>query len=233
MIVAAPRGTGRARGDGLRHIPISPQASRAMAPDSRTRSTASSPLGSAFFDRSALPVARDLLGCRLRRVLPDGTVRMLRLVEVEAYVRGDPANHAFRRMTSRNQSMFLGPGHLYVYRIHQVHCANLTTRPGEAVLLRAGEPLTAGLENPSGPGRLARELDLTRADDGRPLARPFLTVLPREGPCPRTLRGPRIGISRGTERPLRFLVEGSPWVSAPRSGRKLRGRGQGLEAPPR
>ena len=191
-----------------------------MAPERRPRAFAPSPLTRAFFDRSALQVAGDLLGCRLRRVLPDGTVRMVRLVEVEAYVRGDPANHAFRGMTPRNRSMFLGPGHLYVYRIHQVHCANLTTRRGEAVLLRAGEPLTPGLKNPSGPGRLARELELTRADDGRPLARPFLSVLPREGPSPVSLRGPRIGISRGTERPLRFLVEGSPWVSAPRSGRK-------------
>ena len=154
---------------------------------------------------------------------------MVRLVEVEAYVRGDPANHASRGMTFRNRSMFLGPAHLYIYRIHQVHCANLTTRPGEAVLLRAGEPLSAGLENPSGPGRLARELGLTRSDDGRPLADPFLTVLPREGPSPRTLRGPRIGISRGTERPLRFFVEGSPWVSGPGAGRRLQGRGKGPE----
>ena len=149
---------------------------------------------------------------------------MVRLVEVEAYVRGDPANHAFRGMTPRNHSMFLGPAHLYVYRIHQVHCANLTTRPGEAVLLRAGEPLSPGLGNPSGPGRLARELGLTREDDGRPLADPFLRVLPREGPSPRTLRGPRIGISRGADRPLRFFVEASPWVSPPRAGRRPRGQ---------
>lgn len=151
---------------------------------------------------------------------------MVRLVEVEAYVRGDPANHASRGLTPGNRSMFLGPAHLYVYRIHQVHCANLTTRPGEAVLLRAGEPASAGLENPSGPGRLARELALTREDDGRPLGEPFLAVLPREGPPPRILKGPRIGISRGTELPLRFFVKGSPWVSGPRAGREapLRGR---------
>ncbi|EQD67906.1 3-methyladenine DNA glycosylase [mine drainage metagenome] len=114
---------------------------------------------------------------------------MVRLVEVEAYVRGDPANHASRGLTPGNRSMFLGPAHLYVYRIHQVHCANLTTRPGEAVLLRAGEPASAGLENPSGPGRLARELALTREDDGRPLGEPFLAVLPREGLPPHS-QGP-------------------------------------------
>ncbi len=164
---------------------------------------------------------------------------MVRLVEVEAYVRGDPANHASRGMTPRNRSMFLGPAHLYVYRIHQVHCANLTTRPGEAVLLRAGEPVSSGLENPSGPGRLARELALTREDDGRPLGKPFLTVLPREGPPPRIVKGPRIGISRGTELPLRFFVGDSPWVSGPRAGRgaPVRGRApeitRGPSQPPR
>jgi DNA-3-methyladenine glycosylase len=221
----SPGNSGAREGEDPRRTTMPPAPSPSMASRPSSSRDPPVPLGEAFFDRPAAQVARDLLGCRLRRALPGGALRVVRLVEVEAYVRGDPANHASRGMTPRNRSMFLGPGHLYVYGIHQVHCANLTARPGEAILLRAGEPLSPGLTNPSGPGRLSRELALTRAHDGSPLSDPFLAVLPREGAPPRILTGPRIGISRGTELPLRFFVADSPWVSGPRRGTRDRARG--------
>jgi len=103
-------------------------------------------------------------------------------VETEAYVRGDPANHAFRGPTPRNRSMFDAPGTLYVYRIHQVVCANLVARRGEAVLLRAGAPLPNAPGNASGPGRLCRYLGITIEDDGTDtvLGRRVELRLPRE-----------------------------------------------------
>ena len=170
----------------------------------------------AFFDRPTTVVARDLLG-RLFTVRAGGRVRSVRLVETEAYVAGDPANHAYRGPTARNRSMFLRPGTLYVYRIHQVVCANLVTRPGEAVLLRAGEPFAPGMRSPSGPGRLCRELGIRRSDDGTDVVRcpRFLLASVTSGRG-RVVIGPRVGIRHAADRPLRFALANNPWVSRPR-----------------
>ncbi len=174
-------------------------------------------LGAAFFDRPTRRVARELLGAVFRTRGPGG-VRAVRLVEVEAYVARDPANHAFGGPTRRNRSMFGPPGTLYVYRIHRVVCANVVTRRGEAVLLRAGAPLLPADARPSGPGRLARVLGIEFADDGRRIGDGRWEI-ERDGPGVPTARivaAPRVGISRATDRPLRFAVAGDPWVSRPR-----------------
>ncbi len=184
-----------------------------------------------FFDRPTVRVARELLGAYLE--VRDGSRRRgVRIVETEAYLRGDPASHAFRGPTRRNRSMFFGPGTLYVYRIHQVVCANLVTRPGTAVLLRAGEPVGIPIPNSSGPGRLCRALGISLADDGRNLLRDRRIRLWRRVERPGRIRtGVRIGIRRAAERPLRFWIDGNRWVSRPRgpptSASPTRSRGGG------
>jgi len=141
----------------------------------------------------------------------------VRLVETEAYVADDPANHAFRGETWRNRSMFRSPGTLYVYRIHQVVCANLVTRPGQAVLLRAGSGAALAPLGASGPGRLCRQLGLTIADDGLDVTRGRrVLVRARTGRPPAIVVGRRVGVSRAADRPLRFAVRGEPAVSRPR-----------------
>ena len=168
-------------------------------------------------------VARKLLGSELRVGR-----RSVRIVETEAYVASDPASHAFRGPTRRNRSMFGPPGTLYVYRIHQVVCANLVTRRGEAVLLRAGEPITPGLRNPSGPGRLCRALGIRFEDDGTLTTTDRrIRLRARRGVLGRIGVGPRIGIRVATRRRLRFALVDNPWVSRPaviRTGRKSPGR---------
>jgi len=173
-------------------------------------------LGRGFFDRPTVVVARELLGARLS-VRDDVTSRSVRLVETEAYVANDPANHAYRGPTRRNRSMFGPPGTLYVYRIHQVVCANLVTRPGEAVLLRAGAVDGVDPRAASGPGRLCRFLGIGLADDGADV-----TVGSRLAVHPPSHRphgiavGPRVGIRRAAGRPLRFATRGDRAVSSPR-----------------
>ena len=158
-----------------------------------------------------------------------------RIVEVEAY-RGeqDPASHAFRGPTPRNEVMFGRPGHLYVYFTYGMHfCANVVCRPdgvAGAVLLRAAAPLE-GLEamradRPAarrdrdllnGPGKLCQGLAIDRGDNGADLLGRGPIRLLDDGTQPprRPRRGPRVGITVATDRPWRFWVPGDPHVSGP------------------
>lgn len=172
-------------------------------------------LPAGWFRRPTVVVARDLLGRAITREAPSG-ISAARVVETEAYVQNDPANHAFRGRTDRNRSMFSRPGTLYVYQIHQVFCANVVTRPGQAVLLRAAEALTPGLPNLSGPGRLCRALGLTREQDGWDLTTSSVRLREGSTAIERILVGTRVGIHRAADRPLRFALQGNSEVSSPR-----------------
>jgi DNA-3-methyladenine glycosylase len=66
----------------------------------------------------------------------------------------------------------------------------------------------------AGPGRLCEALGITRAQDGLPLDRLPFELLPRAGE-PGVAAGPRIGITRAAERPWRYVLAGSRFVSRP------------------
>jgi DNA-3-methyladenine glycosylase len=153
------------------------------------------------------------------------------IVETEAYAPDDPASHAFRGRTSRNATMFGPPGHLYVYRSYGVHwCANVVCAEegvGAAVLLRALAP-TAGLDVmrarrglddagllASGPGRLTEALAISSAHDGLDVSVPPFALAPPESP-PGVVASTRVGITRATDRPWRYSLAGSTFVSRPR-----------------
>src|SRR5258708_27639282 len=74
------------------------------------------PLKRAFFARSVLEVAPDLIGATL---LFNGVGGII--VEVEAYHHTDPAAHSFGGRTARNAVMFGPPGYAYVYRSYGIH----------------------------------------------------------------------------------------------------------------
>ena len=103
-----------------------------------------------FYAGDTVAAAQALLGKVLVRRL-DGHLLAGRITETEAYVgRCDKACHAYNyRRTPRTETLFLSPGHAYVYLIYGMyHCLNFVTEPeGEpaAVLLRAVEPI-AGIE---------------------------------------------------------------------------------------
>ncbi len=176
-----------------------------------------------LFSRSVHEVAPELVGVTL---LVDGVGGMI--VEVEAYDREDPAAHGYRGRTARNASMFGPPGCAYVYRSYGIHwCLNFVCEPegvASAVLIRALEPAHGlekmrarrGLEDPrllcSGPGRLCQALGVTREHDGLPLdAAPF-ELLAREGE-PEIVAGPRVGITQAADRPWRYGLAGSGYLS--------------------
>jgi DNA-3-methyladenine glycosylase len=73
-----------------------------------------------------------------------------------------------------------------------------------------------GLEEPrllcSGPGRLCQALGITRELDGLALDQPPFEL--RAGNAPVEIAaGPRIGITRATELPWRYVEAGSPFLS--------------------
>lgn len=183
--------------------------------------------------RSELPgdteaLARWLIGRIVVRVLPDG-----RIVETEAYIQGDAAGHAFRGMTARNGSLFLRPGHAYVYRAYgTAWMLNVSSEPagiGAGVLIRALEPLS-GMEHmrhargnmpdrdlARGPGRLAEALSIDCSLDGIDLTAPGMLWLATDDEAQgETGISTRIGITRDAHRPLRFYQRGSSFVSGPR-----------------
>lgn len=174
--------------------------------------TESDPLPLSFYNRETVVVARELLGKALK-AQTGSSPRVGRIVETEAYVGDDPANHAYRGPTEGNRSMFKAPGTLYVYPIHGVYCLNVVTERGEAVLIRALEPLQGIDGRTDGPGRLCRALEITRDQDGQQATGPDVAIL--QVPHPRLTVGVsrRTGVTKAEDRLLRFFVQDNPHVS--------------------
>ncbi len=184
-----------------------------------------------FYERPTEEVARDLLGKVLLR--DDRGKRLAgRIVEVEAYLGAhDLACHSARGKTTRTEVMFGPGGRAYVYMIYGMyHCLNVVTEPEGspcAVLIRALEPLGDLPGAVSGPGRLCRTLSVDRSLTGHDLSQSPLTLLniPSLPALSPIALSPRIGVGYAGEwadKPLRFFIDGNPWVSGPKPPRKLR-----------
>jgi DNA-3-methyladenine glycosylase len=153
-----------------------------------------------------------------------------RIVETEAYPPGDASGHAFRGLTPGNRSLYLAPGHAYVYFIYGLYyLLNVSSEPagiGAGVLLRALEPLE-GIEEMArrrgvsrvvdlarGPGRLTQALGIDKRLDGIDLCGGGELWLGAAAlPVGEIGMARRIGISREVERRLRFYEQGSRFVS--------------------
>jgi DNA-3-methyladenine glycosylase len=126
--------------------------------------------------------------------------------------------------------MFGPAGQAYIYRSYGIHwCLNFVCGPGElatAILLRALEP-TIGIDVMqsrrgiddlrllcSGPGRLCQALAITREHDGLALDRPPFELRAVSGSHEIAV-GPRIGLTKAAERPWRYGLAGSRYLSRP------------------
>ncbi|HEY6025219.1 MAG TPA: DNA-3-methyladenine glycosylase [Pseudolabrys sp.] len=178
-----------------------------------------------FFDRSVHDVAPELIGATLLVAGVGGTI-----VEVEAYHHTDPAAHSYIGRTERNAVMFGPPGYAYVYRSYGIHwCLNFVCEEegsASAVLIRAIEPLQGlaamrrrrGLREEralcSGPGKLCEALGVTHKHNGLPLDRaPFELYAPDKKPG--IIVGVRIGITKAVEKPWRYGLKDSKFLSKP------------------
>lgn len=128
--------------------------------------------------------------------------------------------------------MFEGGGRLYVYFTYGMHyCLNIVTGPagrGEAVLIRAGEPIDGieimrknrgvnDIKNiANGPGKLAQALGITDINlSGKILNKSSIWLETPENEVPENeiISGPRIGIRHATQQPWRFYIRGNQFVS--------------------
>lgn len=184
-----------------------------------------------WLSRPATEVAPDLIGCTLIRQTLEGEILRGTIVETEAYTPDDPAMHAYRRQTPRNQVMFERSGVAYVYRIYGIyHCLNVVTDLEgipSAVLIRALalETVPSWIVDPqernrpdriaAGPGKLCRSLGIdttlngTRFAPGQPLwlehrTLEFQTQLDQQQV--RLRQTTRIGLTQGTDLPWRWYL---------------------------
>ena len=166
-------------------------------------------LASAFFDRPAETVARDLIGSRLHWRVDDQS-QSLMITETEAYIGPhDLASHAARGRTKRNEPLFGPPGTFYVYLVYGLHwMLNVVTG---AVDYPAGV-LLRSLEGIEGPGLITRTLGITGQLNGK-AASEQTGVWFSEGVRPtrqRVIRSARIGVDYAgpvwSAKPYRFVL---------------------------
>jgi DNA-3-methyladenine glycosylase len=189
-----------------------------------------------FYAHSVHDVARDLVGCVVRHGETAG-----RIVETESYHMDEPACHAYAGVTERTSTLFVPPGHAYVYFSYGIHSLlNAVAEEegvGAAVLIRALEPVDGidvmrgrrGVardeELCNGPGKLTQALGIGLSLNGSSLVDGPIEVLTREpgSRAPRVVIGERIGITKAADLPWRFCDADSrhvsrPWPAAMRRG---------------
>jgi DNA-3-methyladenine glycosylase len=154
-----------------------------------------------FAERDAIVAAPELLN---KLFVVQHT--LARITEVEAYTADDAASHSFRGPTKRNAVMFGPAGYWYVYLIYGMHyCLNLVTGAegdGQAVLIRSVAVDGVPASKTTGPGRLTRALGIDLSLTG------VEAPLYDDGTAPpdEPLITPRIGITKATELPRRWLL---------------------------
>jgi len=187
--------------------------------------------------RAGLPsdtvkLARYLIGKTVVHDSPHGRLAG-RIVETEAYPVGDAAGHAFSGLSAANRSLFLPRGHAYVrFTYGSCWIFNVSSESGgvgAGVLIRAIEPLegvgpmmrsrgvSRVLDVARGPGRLSSALQIDKRFDGVDLCDRVSPLWLGAAVWPASAIGvsTRIGLSRETDRKLRFYERGNPYVSGP------------------
>lgn len=195
-----------------------------------------------FYARSALEVAKDLLGKTIVHKV-DGVTLKGKIVETEAYIGAiDKASHAYGgKKTERVMPLYGKPGTAYVYLIYGMyHCFNVITKiegEAEGVLIRAIEPLE-GIEKmahlrykksiseisktqfknlTTGPGKLCIALNIDKNNNKQDLCNEgTLYIEYNDKGRFNIVESKRIGIDYAEEAKdflWRFYIEDNPWVS--------------------
>lgn len=177
-------------------------------------------------------IAQELLGCLLIKET-DAGVTSGWIVETEAYVgEFDQAAHSFGlRKTPRLKAMYQPAGTIYIYHMHTHTMLNIVAKEAgnpQGILIRAVEPFSGidlmeerrnmgGINLTNGPGKLTKAMGITKEDYGTSIGDAPLYLSTEQRRTPKQIIAtPRIGIpNKGewTDKPLRFIVAGNPYVS--------------------
>lgn len=187
-------------------------------------------LEKSFYTRDTITVAKDLLGKNLCRKTPFGIIEA-KIVETEAYLsESDPACHANRGMTPRNQPMFEEGGISYVYFIYgNYFCFNVVSDKkglGTAVLIRAVEPLNTEIiknyrntkkikDLTNGPSKLCMAMNITKEQNKLDLITSSEIFITDNESIKKNdiIETTRIGITQAQDLKLRFYIKDNIFVS--------------------
>jgi DNA-3-methyladenine glycosylase len=160
-------------------------------------------LGHSFYQRDAKKLARDLIGTILVRCVRGREYRA-RIVEAEAYVGPqDLASHSSKGRTKHTEVLFGPAGRAHVYLVYGMYeMFNVVAGKigsGQAVLIRAAEPVGGWKADLSGPGKLTRAFKITRDLNGLDLTGDTLYLEHDPDHRPRIRRSTRIGVEYAGE----------------------------------
>lgn len=182
-----------------------------------------------FFDKPTKTLAKDLLGTYLYTEHKHG-ITIGKIVETEAYLfKNDPACHAHKGKTKRNEMMFEEAGKAYIYLCYGMyHLFNVVSGKkgiGEAVLIRALEPIEGielmkkrrNIKNIkqlcSGPGKLVLAMGIHAKHNGICLRTGPIKIAAKKNSKFEIQVSPRIGISQAQDLLLRFTIKGNKFLS--------------------
>jgi DNA-3-methyladenine glycosylase len=188
-------------------------------------------LNKSFYTRDTVTVAKELLGKHIFKKSGKGFL-VAKIVETEAYLGDeDPACHAFRKITKRNEPMFENGGITYVYFIYgNYYCFNVVTESegiGAAVLIRGVEPINGiaamkrnrgiihkDYDLTNGPSKFCLAFDIDKKDNKIDLTKDkifFAKYRKKEKIIINVAK--RIGIREGAELPYRYFIKDNPFVT--------------------
>jgi len=196
-------------------------------------------LNKSFYVRDTVTVAKELLGKYIFKKSGKGFL-VAKIVETEAYLGDeDPACHAFRKVTRRNEPMFEDGGIAYVYFIYgNYYCFNVVTEirgTGSAVLIRGVEPVNGIPAMKRNRGVIHRDSDLTNGPSKFCIAfnidkkdntedlnsdRIFISK-PKKKESFIINVAKRIGIKEGAELPYRYFIKDNPYVTKHKLNREI------------
>lgn len=160
-----------------------------------------------FFERSALIVAKELVGKFLVRKIGTREYAFM-ITETEAYDGfKDKASHAYRGKTKRNEPMFGPAGYWYVYFTYGMHwMLNIVTG-------QKGYPAAAlirGVVGVNGPARLTKKLKIDKKFNGQKADKRNKLWIEDRGvkiSAKKVKKTPRIGVAYAeewAEKPYRY-----------------------------